>query len=322
MSSITSNVRIDKITSVESPNDIIGRFPSDDAINHLVIDTRQKISDIIQQKSDRLLVIVGPCSVHDPKAAIEYAGRLAQVREHLKPQLEVVMRVYFEKPRTTIGWKGLINDPDLNGSFNVNKGLATARETLLEINRLGVPAATEFLDVVTGQYYSDLISWGAIGARTTESQIHRELASGLSCPVGFKNGTDGNIQIAFDAVNAAKHPHSFLSPIEDGTMAVHRTRGNKDAHVILRGGKQPNYNSTAIAECLTGKHRAQVTTGLVVDFSHANSQKDFRRQMIVGQNVAEQIRLGQTQIVGAMIESHLQEGKQSIDGEQPLTYGQ
>jgi 3-deoxy-7-phosphoheptulonate synthase len=318
----TSDTRILSIENVISPESVIAKFPSDEAVKSLVRTTRSAISDILHQRSNRLLVVVGPCSVHDPKAAIEYAQKLAKVRAELSEHLEIVMRVYFEKPRTTIGWKGLINDPDLNGSFNVNKGLGLAREVLLTINQLGLPAGTEFLDIVTGQYYADLISWGAIGARTTESQIHRELASGLSCPVGFKNGTDGNLQIAIDAVSAANHEHSFLSPTHEGAMAIHRTEGNKDAHIILRGGKQPNYDADSIAQALAQLQTREIETGLIVDFSHANSEKDFRNQPKVAANIAEQIASGQQAISGVMIESHITEGQQPIKQLHELNYGQ
>ena len=322
MQSKTTDIRIVSIDEVVTPESVVAKYPSLPEIKVLVQTTRSAISNILHGKDDRLLVVVGPCSVHDPKAALEYAKRLKLLRDELKGQLEIVMRVYFEKPRTTIGWKGLINDPDLNGSFNVNKGLALARKLLLDINALGLPAGTEFLDIVTGQYYADLISWGAIGARTTESQIHRELASGLSCPVGFKNGTDGNLQIAVDAVNAANHAHSFLSPTQEGPMAIHRTTGNEDAHIILRGGKKPNYDAESIGHAVGKLAKAKVKTGLVVDFSHANSQKDYRNQPRVGESVSEQIRNGQSHISGVMIESHLVEGNQPIRQLEELTYGQ
>lgn len=318
----TSDRRIASIKDVVTPQEIINSLPTDEAVETLVTNTRQAVSNILHGKDERLLVVVGPCSIHDTKAALEYAERLVKLREQLSERLEIVMRVYFEKPRTTVGWKGLINDPDLNGSFQINKGLHLARELLLGVNRLGLPAGSEFLDIVTGQYYADLISWGAIGARTTESQVHRELASGLSCPVGFKNGTDGNVKIALDAIQAAREPHIFLSPTQAGTTAIYQTTGNQDAHVILRGGKQPNYDAESVNDCVEKLAKANIETGLVIDCSHANSQKQHSRQLIVCEDIVSQMRAGQKKIAGVMIESHLVEGRQNAEAGQALVYGQ
>ena len=280
--------------------------------------TRQEIADLVHGRDKRLLLIIGPCSIHDPEAALEYARKLLPLRKKYEKELLIVMRVYFEKPRTTVGWKGLINDPHLDGTFDINFGLRQARRLLLSLNDMGMPASTEFLDMITPQYYADLISWGAIGARTTESQVHRELASGLSCPVGFKNGTDGNLKIAIDAIGAASHPHHFLSVTKAGHSAIVHTAGNADCHVILRGGKEPNYDSghvKAAAEQLT---KAGVTPKLMVDCSHANSRKDYTRQMEVAQDVAQQLRAGENNIMGLMVESHLVAGRQ----DKPEVYGQ
>ncbi|VUD51484.1 Phospho-2-dehydro-3-deoxyheptonate aldolase, Phe-sensitive [Thalassocella blandensis] len=318
----TSDRRIASIKNVITPQEIINSLPIEEPIENLVNDTRQKVSDILHGKDKRLLVVVGPCSIHDPQAALEYAGKLVKLREELKDRLEIVMRVYFEKPRTTVGWKGLINDPDLDGSFHINKGLRLARELLLQVNRLGLPAGSEFLDIVTGQYYADLISWGAIGARTTESQVHRELASGLSCPVGFKNGTDGNVKIAIDAIHAAREPHIFLSPTQAGTTAIYQTTGNSDAHVILRGGKKPNYDAQSVSACVEKLNAGKIDTGVIIDCSHANSEKQHQKQIAVCENIAEQIKGGQSRISGVMIESHLVEGRQNANPGDELTYGQ
>ncbi len=318
----TSDRRIQDIEQIVTPKEVLDDFPSNRAIEQLITKTRNNISNILHQRDDRLLVVVGPCSIHDVEAAKEYGSKLALIREELKDKLEIVMRVYFEKPRTTIGWKGLINDPDLNKSFDVSRGLKLARQLLLDLNQIGIPAGTEFLDIVTGQYYADLISWGAIGARTTESQIHRELASGLSCPVGFKNGTDGNIKIAIDAIKSANNSHIFLSPTEQGTTAIYKTTGNDDCHLILRGGKIPNYHSESVDSCLDTLKQQQIECGLMIDFSHANSLKQFERQVEVGEDVARQIEKGQSGISGVMIESHLEEGKQPVASIEHLKYGQ
>jgi len=318
----TSDTRIANTHKIEAPESIIQSLPTNAAVDQLVLTTRQTASDILHARSDKLLVVVGPCSVHDPVAAVEYGEKLVSLRERFKGQLEVVMRVYFEKPRTTVGWKGLINDPDLDQSFNIDKGLKLARKLLLDLNLLGLPAASEFLDIVTGQYYADLISWGAIGARTTESQVHREMASGLSCPVGFKNGTEGNIQIALDAIRSSNHPHNFLSPSPTGQTAIYQTTGNQDTHLILRGGKTPNYEKMHVQACKAQLQKVKIETGLVVDFSHANSLKKYARQIIVGKNVAKQIAEGESIISGVMIESHLYEGRQDVVAGEPLRYGQ
>jgi 3-deoxy-7-phosphoheptulonate synthase len=271
---------------------------------------------------DRLLVVMGPCSIHDTAAAMEYAGRLVEHRARLKADLEIVMRVYFEKPRTTVGWKGLINDPDLDNSFQINKGLRMSRELLLGVNDLGLPAGSEFLDMITPQYIADLISWGAIGARTTESQVHRELASGLSCPVGFKNGTDGNLRIAFDAIKAASQPHHFLSVTKGGYSAIVSTNGNEDCHVILRGGKQPNFDAASVDAACKEAAGAALACRLMVDASHGNSQKKPENQALVAADIARQLAAGETRIFGVMVESHLVAGRQDLKPGQPLTYGQ
>lgn len=318
----TSNKRIKAIEPIQPPQDLLSRYPLSDAADALVNATRDAIGDILHGRDPRLLVVVGPCSIHDVDAAMEYAGLLSKARDRYADQLEVVMRVYFEKPRSTVGWKGLINDPDLDQSFKVNKGLELARKLLLDLNNMGMPAGCEFLDAVTGQYYADLVSWGAIGARTTESQIHRELASGLSCPVGFKNGTNGNINIAADAVISTNTEHIFLSPTEIGQTALFTTTGNQDAHLILRGGQQPNYDAESIAAAAQQLANRDIDTGIMIDFSHANSQKLHKNQLLVGADVAGQISAGNHTIIGCMIESHLQEGQQKVAAGQPLVYGQ
>lgn len=314
----TDDVRINAVDELLPPIAHLYELPINDKASELVVKTRNEISDLVHGKDKRLLVIIGPCSIHDPKAALEYAQRLLSLRQKYEKELLIVMRVYFEKPRTTVGWKGLINDPHLDGTFDINFGLRQARKLLLELNNMGMPASTEFLDMITPQYYADLISWGAIGARTTESQVHRELASGLSCPVGFKNGTDGNLKIAIDAIGAASHPHHFLSVTKSGHSAIVHTAGNPDCHVILRGGKEPNYNSEHVQSAAEQLSKAGVTPKLMVDFSHANSRKDFRRQMEVAEDVAQQLRNGEDNIMGVMIESHLIEGRQ----DKPEVYGQ
>lgn len=319
---ITEDLRILNIKEVVSPEKIHNDFPISQAAAKTTLRARRQIQQILSGQDDRLLVIIGPCSIHDPEAAREYATRLASVRAELENHLDIVMRVYFEKPRTTVGWKGLINDPDVDESFNINKGLRLARRLLLDLNEMGMPAATEYLDLVTPQYVTDLIAWGAIGARTTESQVHRELASGLSCTVGFKNATDGTVKIAIDAIGAAKSPHHFLSLTKTGNSAIFATSGNDDCHLILRGGQQPNYD----AETVDATGQALVAAGLrpniMIDFSHANSQKQHERQLIVGTNVAEQIAAGETRIIGALIESHLKAGNQKVVPNKELIYGQ
>ena len=314
----TDDVRIKAVTELLPPIAHLYELPISEAAADLVVRTRQEISDLVHGKDNRLLVIIGPCSIHDPKAALEYAERLLPLRKKYEKELLIVMRVYFEKPRTTVGWKGLINDPHLDGTFDINFGLRQARKLLLNLNEMGMPASTEFLDMITPQYYADLISWGAIGARTTESQVHRELSSGLSCPVGFKNGTDGNLKIAIDAIGAASHPHHFLSVTKTGHSAIVQTAGNRDCHVILRGGKEPNYDSSHVTAAAEACEKAGVPAKLMVDFSHANSRKDFKRQMEVAADIANQLRNGENHIMGVMVESHLVEGRQ----DKPVTYGQ
>ncbi|MER9230775.1 3-deoxy-7-phosphoheptulonate synthase [Mesorhizobium sp. M0622] len=284
--------------------------------------SRNAIHSILTGAADRLVVIVGPCSIHDPVAAVDYASRLAALRETLSDRLEIVMRVYFEKPRTTVGWKGLINDPDLDGSFNIDKGLRMARNVLSAVNNLGLPSATEFLDMTTPQYIADLVAWGAIGARTTESQIHRELASGLSCPVGFKNGTDGNLRIAVEAVKSAAQPHHFMAVTKGGRSAIATTTGNEDCHVILRGGIVPNYDAASIAAASAELGRIGVAPRLMIDVSHANSNKKPENQPLVAADVAGQIAAGDERIIGIMIESNLVAGRQDVVPGKPLVYGQ
>ena len=322
----TDDERILDITPLPPPEHLIRFFPiRGTAMEQLVVGTRQRIRDIMQRKDDRLLVIIGPCSIHDPAAALEYAKRLTALREQHADTLEIVMRVYFEKPRTTVGWKGLINDPYLDESYRIDEGLRIARQLLLEINRLGMPAGSEFLDVISPQYIGDLISWGAIGARTTESQVHRELASGLSAPIGFKNGTDGNIKIATDAIQAAARPHHFLSVHKNGQVAIVETKGNQDCHVILRGGKAPNYDAESVAAACADLVTAKLPERLMVDCSHANSSKKHERQLDVARDIAAQIRAGSTRIFGVMVESHLKGGAQKFspgkDDPSKLEYG-
>ena len=315
----TDDLRVKHIDELLPPIAHLYELPISEQASELVAQTRQQIANILHGKDNRLLVIIGPCSIHDPKAALEYAQRLLPLRQKYEKELLIVMRAYFEKPRTTVGWKGLINDPHLNGTHDINFGLRQARKLLLELNNLGMPASTEFLDMITPQYYADLIAWGAIGARTTESQIHRELASGLSCPVGFKNGTDGNLKIAIDALGAASHPHHFLSVTKAGHSAIVHTAGNRDCHVILRGGNgAPNYSSEHVKAAAEQLTQAGLPAKLMVDCSHANSRKDFKRQMEVAQDIATQIQNGEQNIMGVMVESHLVEGRQN----DPVVYGQ
>ena len=315
----TDDLRVKHIDELLPPIAHLYELPISEQASELVAQTRQQIANILHGKDNRLLVIIGPCSIHDPKAALEYAQRLLPLRQKYEKELLIVMRAYFEKPRTTVGWKGLINDPHLNGTHDINFGLRQARKLLLELNNLGMPASTEFLDMITPQYYADLIAWGAIGARTTESQVHREFASGLSCPVGFKNGTDGNLKIAIDALGAASHPHHFLSVTKAGHSAIVHTAGNPDCHVILRGGNgAPNYSSEHVKSAAEQLTQAGLTPKLMVDCSHANSRKDFKRQMEVAQDIATQIQNGEQNIMGVMVESHLVEGRQN----DPVVYGQ
>lgn len=315
------DLRIRDIKELLPPVALLEKFPATDKAARTVAQARDAIHQILQQQDDRLLVVIGPCSIHDPVAAKEYASRLLQLREELKGELEVVMRVYFEKPRTTVGWKGLINDPYMDGSFQLNDGLRLARQLLLEINDSGLPAAGEFLDMITPQYVADLMSWGAIGARTTESQVHRELASGLSCPVGFKNGTDGTIKVAIDAINAAGSPHCFLSVTKYGHSAIVETSGNADCHIILRGGKEPNYSAHHVSAVKAGLAKAGLPQQVMIDFSHANSSKQYQKQLDVADDVAGQIAGGERAVIGVMIESHLVEGNQSLESGEPLVYG-
>ena len=318
MKYITDDLRISGMSEIAAPKQLHAEFPISETAARTTHDTRDAIHEILLGNDDRLLVVIGPCSIHNPKAGLEYARHISRMREELGRDLLIVMRVYFEKPRTTVGWKGLINDPNLDGSFEINKGIRLARQLLLEVNEMGVPAGTEFLDLITPQYVADLVSWGAIGARTTESQGHRELASGLSCPVGFKNGTDGGFKIAIDALHAARHPHVFLSLTKEGKSAIFSTSGNPDCHIILRGGKQPNYDAENVARAVDDLKRSDLPCQLMVDCSHANSSKQFKRQIDVGEDLASQIEAGNRCISGIMIESHLHEGRQNvIAGEQP-----
>jgi 3-deoxy-7-phosphoheptulonate synthase len=322
----TDDARIHGINVLPPPEHLIRFFPiAGTAIETLIAQTRQNVRRILTGQDDRLLVVMGPCSIHDPAAAIAYARRLKAMREQYKDTLEVVMRVYFEKPRTTVGWKGLINDPYLDESYRIDEGLRMARQLLIEINRMGLPAGSEFLDVISPQYIGDLIAWGAIGARTTESQVHRELASGLSAPIGFKNGTDGNIKIATDAIQAAARPHHFLSVHKTGQVAIVQTNGNPDCHVILRGGKSPNYDAESVAQACDELEAAKLPATVMVDCSHANSSKKFERQVDVARDIAAQISAGSHQIFGVMVESHLEEGAQKFtpgkDDPTALTYG-
>lgn len=318
----TDDLRIQEIKELLPPVALLEKFPITDSAAATVFDARQAIHAMLNGEDDRVLVVIGPCSIHDTEAALEYGRRLKPLREELKGNLEIVMRVYFEKPRTTVGWKGLINDPFLDGSFNINDGLRIARKLLLELNHSGMPAASEFLDMITPQYLADLISWGAIGARTTESQVHRELASGLSCPVGFKNGTDGNLKVAVDAIRAAVAPHHFLSVTKFGHSAIVSTAGNPDCHIILRGGKEPNYDASHVKAACAELASANLAQKLMVDYSHANSRKDYKRQMEVNEDVCQQIAGGEKAIFGVMVESHLQAGRQDTKPGQPLTFGQ
>jgi len=318
----TDDLRIRKLEPLTPPAEVIAELPCDEAVSETVSRSREALHAILHGRDDRLAVVIGPCSIHDPIAAMEYAQRLRPLRDALGGELEIVMRVYFEKPRTTVGWKGLINDPGLDGSFRINEGLRLARGLLRNINRLGLPAGCEYLDTTSPQYIADLVAWGAIGARTTESQIHRELASGLSCPVGFKNGTDGNVKIAADAVNAASHPHHFLAVTKEGRSAIAATTGNPDCHVILRGGKAPNYDADSVEAASQVLAKAGLAPRLMIDASHANSLKDPENQPRVIEDIAAQIEAGETRIIGAMIESHLVAGRQDLVPGQALAYGQ
>ncbi len=318
----TDDTRIEQGDELLAPMQIMRELKASEAALRTTYQARTRIHDVLRGADDRLVVVIGPCSIHDASAAMDYAKKLRPLAEELAHDLVVVMRVYFEKPRTTVGWKGLINDPHMDESFDINEGLRQARKLLLEINEQGLPCGTEFLDLISPQYIADLVSWGAIGARTTESQSHRQLASGLSCPVGFKNGTDGNLRIAVDAIKAAASHHHFVSITKSGHVAVFKTRGNEDCHVILRGGKQPNYDAQSVnAACgelaLAGLHQQ-----VMIDFSHANSSKQYQRQIEVGHDVASQLATGDKRIMGVMIESHLVAGRQDMKPGVALNYGQ
>ena len=321
--SLTDDERIEDVVPLPPPEHLIRFFPiQGTAVEAQITETRRQVRQILQGRSERLLVVMGPCSIHDPAAAIAYAQRLAEERQRHAGELELLMRVYFEKPRTTVGWKGLINDPYLNGSFRINEGLRIARDLLVRINQAGVPAGCEFLDVISPQYIGDLVSWGAIGARTTESQVHRELASGLSAAVGFKNGTDGNVKIAVDALLAARQKHHFLSVHKSGQVAIVETRGNEDCHIILRGGREPNYDAASVQAACAELARAGLPERLMIDCSHANAAKQYKRQIDVARDIAAQLSRGERRIVGVMVESHLVEGRQELEGGKPLVFGQ
>jgi 3-deoxy-7-phosphoheptulonate synthase len=322
MLSTTDDLRIRQLKELSTPEEVMREIPRTLTATRIVMAARNAIHAILNGADERLLVIVGPCSIHDPVAAVDYAQRLAGLRERLADRLEIVMRVYFEKPRTTVGWKGLINDPDLDGSFDINKGLRMARSVLSAVNNLGLPAGTEFLDMTTPQYIADLVSWAAIGARTTESQIHRELASGLSCPVGFKNGTDGDVRIAADAVQSASHPHHFMAVTKGGRSAIAATAGNEDCHIILRGGRKPNFDAASVEAAAVELSRAGVAARIMIDASHANSGKKPEKQPEVLAEIATQIEDGERRICGAMIESHLVAGRQDVLPGVKLVYGQ
>lgn len=322
MLSTTDDLRIKELRELSTPDEVMREIPRTLTATRVVMGARNAIHAILNGTDDRLLVIVGPCSIHDPAAAVDYANRLAALRERLSDRLEIVMRVYFEKPRTIVGWKGLINDPDLDGSFDINKGLRLARNVLSAVNNLGLPAGAEFLDMTTPQYLADLVAWAAIGARTTESQIHRELASGLSCPVGFKNGTDGDVRIAAEAVKSASHPHHFMAVTKGGRSAIASTSGNEDCHIILRGGRAPNYDAASVEAAAVELHRAGVSDRLMIDASHSNSGKKPENQPKVIADVAGQLSAGERRIIGVMIESHLVAGRQDVLPGVALTYGQ
>jgi 3-deoxy-7-phosphoheptulonate synthase len=320
MNYLTDNTRIIDRQKVPAPYELVNKHPISDEISKLVYGTRNEISQILHNKDDRLLVVSGPCSIHDTESALEYASWLKTQSDKYKDNLLIVMRVYFEKPRTTVGWKGLINDPDLDGSYKISKGVELARKLLIDIAGLDMPAGTEFLDPISPQYVTDLISWGAIGARTAESQIHRELASGLSCPIGIKNGTNGSLKAAIDGIQAANHSHVFLGATKEAEIAMLKTAGNSDAHIILRGGKSPNYDEDSINQTLTALKEAEVNESIMVDASHGNSQKKFKEQINVIKNIGDQISSGNHNLKGVMIESHINEGNQSISSN--LKYGQ
>ena len=320
MNYLTDNTRIIDRQKVPAPYELINNLPLTEKISKLVYGTRNEISQILHDKDDRLLVVVGPCSIHDPKSAIEYGKKLIEENIKFKEDLLIVMRVYFEKPRTTVGWKGLINDPDLDETYKISKGVELARRLLIDLADMGLPAGTEFLDPISPQYITDVISWGAIGARTAESQIHRELASGLSCPIGIKNGTDGSLKAAIDGIQAANHSHVFLGATKEADIAMLKTAGNNDSHIILRGGKEPNFDVESIETTLAALREAEINESIMIDASHGNSQKKFKQQISVVDSISDQICSGNKNINGVMIESHLVEGNQSITDN--LTYGQ
>ena len=321
ISKLTDDLKISSMRELITPKEIISELPMSTRAVETVVETRQEIINILNRKDKRLLLIVGPCSIHDVTAAHEYAERLLAVKKDVSENILIIMRVYFEKPRTVIGWKGLINDPDLDNSFNINKGIKIARKLLIDLAEMGIPSGHEYLDLISPQYVSDLVCWGAIGARTTESQSHRELASGLSCPVGFKNGTDGGIQIAIDAIKAASKEHNFLSVTKEGKSAIFSTTGNKDCHIILRGGKNTNYGAQDVEAVSKALDKNSLDPQIMIDASHANSQKDFQKQRLVAEDIAEQILNGNKNIFGVMLESNLLEGKQDISNKDNLVYG-
>ena len=322
MLSTTDDLRINELKELSTSQEVMREIPRTLTATRIVLAARNAVHAILNGTDDRLLVVVGPCSIHDSAAAVDYAERLVTLREQLADRVEIVMRVYFEKPRTTVGWKGLINDPGLDGSFDINRGLRLARNVLSAVNNLGLPAGAEFLDMTTPQYIADLVAWAAIGARTTESQIHRELASGLSCPVGFKNGTDGNVRIAAEAVKSASHPHHFMAVTKGGRSAIAATTGNEDCHVILRGGHTPNYDRDSVDAAASELARAGVAARIMIDTSHANSSKKPENQPLVAADIARQVSDGEQRIIGVMIESNLVAGRQEVVPGKPLTYGQ
>ena len=322
MSTNTDDLRIRNLRELVVPESLIAQLPAEGKLAEHVTASRSVIQSILEQADDRLVVVVGPCSIHDPEPALDYAARLKTLADEIAEDIFVVMRVYFEKPRTTVGWKGLINDPHLDNSFDVNEGLRRARQLLLDINAMGLPTATEYLDLISPQYIADLISWGAIGARTTESQSHRELASGLSCPVGFKNGTGGNVQIAVDAIGAAQNSHHFLSVTKGGQSAIFETAGNPYCHLILRGGPQPNYDMFSVDDACAMLAKAKLAESIMIDASHANSRKQPARQVAVAEDIASQVERGDRRIVGLMLESFIEAGRQDVVDKDKLVYGQ
>jgi 3-deoxy-7-phosphoheptulonate synthase len=323
MKYVTENLRIKSVRAVSAPALVQAELPLNEAAARTVVDARKQIQDILQGRDERLLVVVGPCSIHDTAAALDYAERLKALREQHAKHLLIIMRVYFEKPRTTIGWKGLINDPHLDDSYDIDRGLRTARKLLLDLNSMGIPAGVEYLDILTPQYLSDLVAWGAIGARTTESQLHREMASGLSCPVGFKNGTDGSVKVAVDAVMSARNPHRFLTLTSQGQVSIFETTGNPDTHIILRGGSTgTNFDAKSVEAACAAMVKAGLQPQVMIDFSHANSQKQHRKQLEVGRSVGEQLAAGERRVIGVMIESHIVEGRQEIAARDKMVYGQ